>query len=437
MSITPNGQFMDQSGSVIVPEVIHSDNMGSLVRAEVDVQIATAKRYPRSVTRFRQETKELACIDQKTAESMFYSVPRAGKNIIGPSIRLAEIVMATWGNLRVECRIIGYQNKVVTVEAACWDIEKNSAVKIQKERKVHSKKTKEGAPLPPDQDMINLAINAALSIALRDAIFRVVPRAYVNEAFEEAKLVAIGKDKSIKDRRADCIEYAGKMGVSLQRLLHVADAKGIDDIGEEELVYIRGLFSGVKNGEYSVDDAFPEPTEATEKNLADAIKKPTKGKEPGKPKEDTKKTGKPGTEKTDKDNKEPQQNAENPEQPSEPVEPQKEPEPVKAEEKEKTGEGEVPDWVEKRKASYQHHTNVDRMRLPIRDMVVEWKKAEDDDKQHWEYLISDATTHLVNLCKKVSVVPLAIKLLEDALKGYTNAAMLVGWLEEKQQELSK
>ena len=63
-----------------------------LSRAEIDVQITTAKRYPRSVTAFRREAEEMATLDEETAGSMFYVLPRAGKNIEGPSVRLAEIV---------------------------------------------------------------------------------------------------------------------------------------------------------------------------------------------------------------------------------------------------------------------------------------------------------------------------------------------------------
>jgi hypothetical protein len=63
---------------------------------ELDIQINTAKAYPRSVKSFLEEAKMLATANQETAASCFYSLPRKDKNgkqvqITGPSIRLAEI----------------------------------------------------------------------------------------------------------------------------------------------------------------------------------------------------------------------------------------------------------------------------------------------------------------------------------------------------------
>ena len=45
--------------------------------------------------------------DPKTAEGCFFSLPRGGKRLEGPSIRLAEICAATYGNLRCGSRISG------------------------------------------------------------------------------------------------------------------------------------------------------------------------------------------------------------------------------------------------------------------------------------------------------------------------------------------
>src|SRR5690606_17376874 len=73
-------------------QVVSGGALSELTRAEIDMQIATAKRYPRSLTQFKESAMEMACLDEETAASMFYVLPRDGKKIEGPSVRLAEVV---------------------------------------------------------------------------------------------------------------------------------------------------------------------------------------------------------------------------------------------------------------------------------------------------------------------------------------------------------
>lgn len=63
-----------------------------LSRAEVDQKIATARAYPRQVTKAIQNIMTLATLDEETAEECSYALPRGKKPIVGPSARFAEIV---------------------------------------------------------------------------------------------------------------------------------------------------------------------------------------------------------------------------------------------------------------------------------------------------------------------------------------------------------
>src|SRR5690606_2101573 len=94
------------------------------------------------------------------------------------------------------------------------------------------------------------------SIALRNAIFRVVPRAYVDEVYETAKRLAVGDARSLPDRRADVVGRLNKMGVTNDQILLRVEKKTIDDIGLTELETLIGLGTAIKNGEASVEDAF-------------------------------------------------------------------------------------------------------------------------------------------------------------------------------------
>src|ERR1700677_598981 len=103
---------------------------GVLARAELDTQISTAKAYPRSSTSAVEYATQLATMDEATAQSCFYCLPRKEKDgtkkeIRGASIRLAEIIMCAWGNLHVASRIIENDGRHVTAEGVAWDLQTN------------------------------------------------------------------------------------------------------------------------------------------------------------------------------------------------------------------------------------------------------------------------------------------------------------------------
>ena len=105
-----------------------TEALQAVTSAEIDKQIATAKMYPRDVMAAVNEMQQLALFDEETAESCFYHLERRAKDgsmtiIEGPSIRLAEIAAASWGNLRIATRIVGNDGRMVTVEAVAHDLQ--------------------------------------------------------------------------------------------------------------------------------------------------------------------------------------------------------------------------------------------------------------------------------------------------------------------------
>ncbi len=88
-------------------EVISGNALELMQRAEIDMQVSTAKKYPRpDPSAIKKKMESFATMDEETAESCFYSLPRDGKTIQGPSVRLAEIAVACYGNLRAASRVI-------------------------------------------------------------------------------------------------------------------------------------------------------------------------------------------------------------------------------------------------------------------------------------------------------------------------------------------
>jgi hypothetical protein len=239
-------------------EIMPTSAVEAISRAEVDIQIATAHRFPRQLAKVKSDMLSFATLDEETAQSCFYSLPRGGKNIQGPSIRMAEIAVACYGNLRAGTRIIDTVTKGdsphVVVQSVCHDLEKNTAITIEKRRRIVGKKSKGGAI---DEDDINLAANAGSAIAFRDAVFKVVPGALIRPVYEQAKRVAIGDAKTLSDRRAKAIEAFAKMGVTQGRVLLSLEKASIDEVTIADLETLIGLHTAIKDGHTSIDDAFP------------------------------------------------------------------------------------------------------------------------------------------------------------------------------------
>jgi hypothetical protein len=230
-------------------------------RGEVDVQISTAKRFPRSIKRFVADAMSLATLDEETAASCFYSLPRDGKNVEGPSARLAEIVSSCWGNMRSQANIVDMDDKFVTARGVTWDLEKNVAVATEVKRRITNKQGRKFS-----DDMIVATSNAACSIALRNAVFKVVPMAFVRPVYLKAREVAIGDAQTLSARRQKMVEYFGKMGVSPEKVCAKVGKASVEDVTVDDLAVLIGLSTAIKEGDTTVDEAFP----AAEQPAADS-----------------------------------------------------------------------------------------------------------------------------------------------------------------------
>ena len=237
-------------------EIMPVDAIGQIERAQVDVQISTARKYPRTLSKVKERMLSFATLDEETASSCFYTLParRGGddKPIQGPSVRMAEIALASYQHVKAGSRIINDDGKFLTAQAVVHDLENNVAVSIEVRRRVTSKS---GARY--SDDMIAVTGNAACSIALRNAVFRVVPRALITPVYEAAKRVAVGDVKSLTTKRAQIIARLKQMGAKDANILAAVGADKIEDIDLAKLEVLIGLGTAIKDGETTLENAFP------------------------------------------------------------------------------------------------------------------------------------------------------------------------------------
>lgn len=238
----------------VVEDRLETDSTQSLVQAqtrgEIDIQIATARRFPRSLTEAKREAMAMATLDAETADSCIYYLPR-GEGIEGPSIRFAEILANAWGHIRVDSRIMDIGEVYVTAKGICWDLQKNVAIGSETKRRIQ---TKEGKRY--NDDMIGTTSNAAIAIARRNSILAVIPQALWHPIYLAARKVVEGDVKTMTQRRDSWLEHFEKMGVPAEKVFAALQVKGKDDISLDHIVRMTGMASALKNGELTIEGVF-------------------------------------------------------------------------------------------------------------------------------------------------------------------------------------
>lgn len=226
----------------------------SLARAEVDQQIHTARALPRNVRRAVDNILSLATLDDQSAEECVYALPRGGKPIKGPSVRLAEIISSQWGNCRVGARVVHVDRieKYVEAEGVFHDLETNAATTARVRRRISDSKGR-----LYNDDMIVVTGNAACSIAKRNAILGAVPKAVWRKAYEAVESVIAGDAKTLVERRDKAMKAFAAFGLTPERVCTAIGVDGIDDIKLEHLPLLIGAHSALKSGEGTVDELFP------------------------------------------------------------------------------------------------------------------------------------------------------------------------------------
>lgn len=262
---------------VLEAEVAPALQVGS--GGNIDTQVATARRFPRVMTNFLRRATEMATLTPQIAQSCIYAVPREGKMIEGPSARLAEIVAHAWGNMRIQAGTndVGDADRFIVGRGEAWDVEANVAIAFEVKRRI----TKASGQRYGD-DMVMTTGNAAASIALRNAVFKAIPASFWKPIYDECRKVIAGDVATFATRRDEMIKAFGIMGVTEERLCAAVGVKGRADIGMDQIVSLRGFYNALKDGETTIEEAFPEggglgaPTAAKRKSEQTDAKPETK-----------------------------------------------------------------------------------------------------------------------------------------------------------------
>lgn len=254
-----------------------------ITKAEIDSLIFRAQQQPRSLKAFVNEALSMATLNEDIADSCAYALPRGGKTIEGPSVRLAEIVAASYGNLRTGARVIYNDGKTITAQGIVHDLQKNilHTEEVQRSILQHvwepdpqtGKNRKTGKMVTMNEDMQVIAGRAACAIAYRNAIFKVVPAALIQHIYEATKDTAKGSKETLGARRAKAVKYFTDLGIPEKRIFEVLEVKGIEDIDLDKFAVLRGMCSAHRNGEITLEGLFEPPADDAKTKADKATKK--------------------------------------------------------------------------------------------------------------------------------------------------------------------
>jgi len=268
---------------ISLPEQLESSaTLMALNASEIDMQIATAKKYPRSIKQFQDEALQMATLTEDIAGECIYSLPRSGKSIEGPSARFAEIVVSAWGNARAGARVISEDDRFVTAQGVFYDLQRNVSITFEVRRRITDKYGNRYK-----DDMIGVTSNATCSIALRNAILKGIPKVFWKEIYLESRRTAIGDAKTLATKRAAMIDAFGKMGIVPLMIFTLLEIEGETDITLDHLALLRGTYTAIKEGDTTIEQVFDDVSQsgakAARSPLNDKVESDGKGKQESPP----------------------------------------------------------------------------------------------------------------------------------------------------------
>lgn len=253
-------------------EVIPPSALEALQRGEIDSQIATAHRFPRSMAEFKKRALAMATIDEETAASCLYSKP-VGKDpdsgeqkyAEGLSVRAAEICAASYGNLRVSATIIDQTPRRVVCRGMAIDLEANYAVSSETSEPTIYKNGN-----PYTEGHRNTIAKATLAKARRDATFQVVPRALFRSIEKACRSMAVGDATTLAKRTTAALSWLALVGVSPERVFAAMGVKAESEITLSHLALLTGIRTALIDKDTTPDEAFP-PVASGNTTLAAAL----------------------------------------------------------------------------------------------------------------------------------------------------------------------
>ena len=236
--------------------------------AEAQGKLVIAKRFPRDEVQSYAKAME-ACQRPTMAAKAFYSFPRGGQTVEGPTIRFAEELARCWGNIDYGIKELSQDDGKSEMQAYAWDLETN-AQSVQNFTNPHQREQgRKMVTLTSQRDIYENNANMATR-RLRSRILAILPAWFVEDAIAECKKTLAGQnDTPLIDRVKKMVVQFAKLGVT-QEMIEKRLKRKVDTMTSDDFVEYVGIYNAVKGGESKIADWFDAQKEASD--LTEALK---------------------------------------------------------------------------------------------------------------------------------------------------------------------
>ena len=218
-------------------------------RAIADAQgaLIIAKRFPRNINAALEQFLT-TCANPNFAASAFYSMPRGGQQISGPSIRFAEEAARCVGNIEFGIRELSRDEGRSEVEAFAWDKETNTkSVHQFSVRHVIDLSGGKSKEAKSERDIDDLVSNKG-GRRLRARILAIIPKWFQDEGVEMCRKTIAGQTtEPLPVRIRKMMKAFANFGVT-EKMLSAYMEKPLDQVTLDELVDLTGVYNALREG---------------------------------------------------------------------------------------------------------------------------------------------------------------------------------------------
>ena len=240
--------------------------------AEVQAAMMIARMNPRDPLAAMDRILN-ACTRPTLADAAVYQYSRGGSDVSGPSIRLAEAMAQSWGNMSFGIRELEQRNGESTVQAFAWDVETNTRREVTFQVP-HIRHTRQGSKrLEDPRDIYEMVANQGAR-RLRACILAVIPGDVTEAAVNQCETTMKAKADTSPEAVKKMLDAFGAYGVTKEQI-EKRIQRHADAIQPAQIVALKKIYASLRDGMSTAAEWFDpiEPTPgAAPATAADKVK---------------------------------------------------------------------------------------------------------------------------------------------------------------------
>lgn len=212
---------------------------------EVQAALVIAKQFPRD-ERKAMDRIITACMRPSLAEKAIYTYAKGGTDIEGPSIRLAEAIAQSWGNMDFGIRELEQRDGESVVEAYAWDQETNTR-QTKQFTVPHSRYTKRGSYKLEDPREIYETVANQGARRLRACVIGIIPADVIDAAVAQCNETMAEHEAVTPERIAKMLSAFEWFGVTKAQIEKRIQRR-MDAITPALMANLRKIYNSLKDG---------------------------------------------------------------------------------------------------------------------------------------------------------------------------------------------